>query len=621
MSHFRPAVARAHKLPVTAKLIVAFLASVALMVSLLTACSPAPANATHIQTTSDVKLNAVYPAPEALSEAARGSVAEIPLGSHFMLRPVELTTPDEFPAEGITLTATLPAALPDNATARFAYLDEESGLWVPTDTTVSGTTVTTTTTHLSLWTIIVSLPADIAESVVSGWNDFVQDPISTVSDAWAAWSTHGPGAWIYHTTGQLFSIQGDAPECEGDIYNHPDLEWVDKATVSQLTGIPVENQSVLRCVGVDPEDSTKLQIKAVANRGYGFSVQFASGINPSVTWSYFEDLATGDLDAFAALVSHTYLSLTSLDLMKNLLVGTTEMSFSVSEQEVRTAHASGEPLVSFVRPDEAQMALSIGTKILFDAIEDELPVSLFTVMFAMRDCVGANLPDERGNALSVGTWMLDCVRAVVDDEFLSDVDEATTAIAKNKDASFSPAITKVFGSKDARTLFGKAMNALKWLDLVILTLTMTDYWGERTDNPWWVDVAAKEIDLTPLNGTWCSLYSECVLTMSAPTVTIAAPKYASTTLYKGTYTLAPGGDFDGSDSPGCMSFTVTGPDAVKGIVHCPKDVGYTGDVMINCGCGNASVEDVRNRFSTEERLYVIVDGMGYMIAEPYGRAS
>lgn len=624
MSYSRSAFGRAHAHATTAsglsaRAALAFLLCAGLVLSLLTACSPAADTGTHITTTSDITLTSTYPSAEDLSEPARDALTELPLASHLMLRPVELTTAEEIPADGITLTITLPAELPEDAVARFAYYDEEIESWVPTPTERSGLTVTTTTTHLSLWTVIVDVTQEAWDNVSDGWNDFVAEVQASVEESWKAWSTLGPGAWIYRTTGQLFGIQGDAPECEGDIYNTPGLEWVDAAVVSQLTGIPVENQSVLRCVGVDPEDSTRLQVKAVANRGFGFKVQFARNFEPEVEWSYLAELATADVGAFSELVANLLDNEVVSGLTQDLLVGTTEMSFSVSEEEVQLAQQTGHKLVSFVRPNEMQMAYSILAKLMFESIEDALPVSFFSVIFATRDCFGANLPGEWGDALSVATWMLGCAQTIVDDEFAADIDEVATKMAKSENASYPPALTKMFSSKQFKKVSGKVVNVLKWLDVVILTLNMTDYWGERTDNPWWVDIKAKTPDASALDGTWCNIYGECALTVSAPAVTVSAPdQFATTKNIAGDYTVI-GGYAAGGDSPGCEAFPVDGPLGVAAMVHCPKGVPYTGEALINCGCGNSSIEDVQKRYSDQERIYLITTEWGMLTAEVYGR--
>ncbi|MDT0156799.1 hypothetical protein Q9R19_04070 [Microbacterium sp. ARD32] len=493
---------------------VAVMACVAILATALTACEAHQRpGGTRIETTSDIALRSEIPGEDSAAMAAdESAVPAVAPTDYFMLRPMELTS-DEMPAEGITLRAELPAELPEGAQARFAYFDEGTASWTPVETETDGRTVTATTTHLSMWSIVVTFLDDVSSVVKDRWDaaGAVWKEVGTrIGDSWAAWSAKGPGSWVYRQAGLLLGLQTEAPQCEGDWTQEPGLAWVDTAVITQLDGIPVENQSVLRCVGVDPEDGTRLQIKAAANRGFGFRVQFAAGLEPHVSWSYLADLATADVAALSELLSEELADVGPagpVGAFQNLLVGTTEMSFSVSESEVRQAQATGERLVSFVRPDELQLATSVLLKMAFDLVEGVVSDEIvwMTVALAVRECIGANLPGEGADAATVASWAVGCLQSIVDQDFLEAVDDVTTEIATNKDARFSPKTKALFEAKDARTLFGKVLHALKWIDVVTFTLTMTDYSGERLDDPWGVDVTAAPLRprWEDLEGTWC----------------------------------------------------------------------------------------------------------------------
>jgi hypothetical protein len=609
--------------------ILAALVSVALTATVLTACVPDPhADGTRIETTSDVALEASYPEDGSVFEAAREAVDNVATSANLMLRPVELTTTDTIPSGGITLQATLPADLPAGAVVRFAYVDEETATWAPVPTEVSGTTVSTTTDHLSMWTVVVSFTDATWSTATVDWDAagaHWTDVGAQVGESWAAWSSMGPGSWVYRNAGLMLGLQADAPQCDGDIHQEPGLEWVDQAVISQLTGIPIENQSVLSCVGVDPEDPTRLQIKAAANRGFGFRVEFASVIDPEVQWSYLENLATADTAALFDLLSDGALNASATEpvaLFQNLLVGTTEMSFSVTEASVRAAQTTGEHLVSFQRPDELQMAVSVLVNLLVSALEGEVggEIALAGVVLGVRDCMGANLPGEWGNAAAASAWAFGCLQSIVDEDFFTSVDTLTTQAAANKDASFSPNITAIFGTEDNRKLFGKVLHALKWIDVVALMLTMTDYWGERTDNPWWVDVVAKGPDWSGYNGTWCNIYGECALAIESPSVVISAPTAFSTTkTFAGGYSLAGSGALVGN-SPGCEEIGLTGrSDGAIALVACPAGTAYTGAGIPNCGCGLETIDEIRSHYIGEDHIYVLVGGTGIPSVEPFSR--
>ena len=438
----------------------------------------------------------------AAADAGRAAMEVMP-GDYLMLRPAELTAATPIPPEGLTLHVTLPAALPDGALARFAFFDDELGVWVPVETVVEGTRATAVVTHLSLWSIVITGAGDLLGEVAEafrGAGAAMTEFVAAVGDEYVnglkEWSVNGPGAWIYRQTGLLLGMQAAAPKCEGG----PLPGWVESTVISKLMGIPEESQSVLRCVGVDPNDTELVQIKAVANRGYGFPIEFASGVVPkNMSWSVLEGVSFADISELLDVLADNAANGVFQD-PRAFLSGTSEIAFSVSEADVRLVE-EGQPLVYFPKASPGQAALSVLSKYVFDQTTDAIP-GFVGLVLALNECDPHGLPLE-GEPAEWIAYLLGCVETISDTEFQEKLGKFVT---ENATATDWPKPVAKLWEGDSVKLVRKALSALKWVDVVVLGLTLVDYLGERDDIPWRVGIVPVPRAVAvweDVNGTWC----------------------------------------------------------------------------------------------------------------------
>ena len=494
------------RVPLLATLTVLLLAA-----GTLTACSPSGEKAEISAHAEGIELTlSEPPKPDSDTTAAIAVEAALSVApsEYLMLRPLEITASEPIPATGVDLAVTLPSKLPSGAVGTFAYFDETADAWMPVPTDVAGREATATVDHLSLWTFVITGAPDVIGDIAAGFEEvgagivtLAEDAGDALTDGLAWWSTEGPGDWIYRQGGLLLGIQVEEPDCGP---TGPLPAWVEATDISVLTDYAESHYAVLRCIGVDPDDPDRVLVTAAMNRGYGFTVDFAAGVEPAdLSWSAYADLVGLDVDAIAQLLASTGPVQGFLN-PRNTLIGTSDLSFTVGESEVR-AIPEGVPLVQFTQAAPLEAVLSVVYRMVLGMVEDSAGALVGTVL-ALRDCDPADLTAESDTALWAG-WVVSCLQAVGDEDFQKGIDEVTSR-ASEEGSTWPPAVEKLW-TKDGTKILRKSLSALKWIDVVILGLTLVDYLGD--DDPYWVDVipVAKAASLADSDGAWCFAGGEC----------------------------------------------------------------------------------------------------------------
>lgn len=421
------------------------------------------------------------------------AIYDIPLGNYLMLRPSEIYSDGELPESGAELRITLPADLPEGVAAFFAYYDNLERAWVPIATEVDGRKLSASVDHFSLWTVIVTGAQDTIEAIA----DTFQAVGETIGDetvnfvTW--WSTEGPGEWIYRIGGMVLGLQGEAPVCD----TGPLPEWVDEVTIAKLEGIPENNQSVLRCVGVDPSSPELLQVKAVANRGYGFAMDIADGVTPhNMKWSLLSDYSQSMIVGFSNLLAARLNEQLFLD-PRDTILGTTEVSFSVSWEDV-AALEPGEHLVSFAPLAPFGAVMSYGYRWALEWTSDQI-AAMTGVWSVLEACYFTQVPDT-DDLGEIAAAFTNCTGILDEVYFESLLDDIASGAAQTDIPELQYLATDS-GKKALKTVRGM----LKWIDAVSIGLTLIDYAGERTDDVWYIDVEAADIpSWADAAGTYCS---------------------------------------------------------------------------------------------------------------------
>jgi len=147
---------------------------------------------------------------------------------------------DQQPTKSITLNFPPPA--PGEA-AHIAYLDEQSGWWIPVETRVDKNSgqLLATVNHLSPWTVI---------------RDRIIDATSTVPGA-----VQNFASVFEYQTFRILGNRGDQPACDGS----------QPAWVADVVTNPDANSELFACVEAAGDD---LLLKVVNNRGYPVTVEF-----------------------------------------------------------------------------------------------------------------------------------------------------------------------------------------------------------------------------------------------------------------------------------------------------------------------------------------------------------
>jgi hypothetical protein len=474
-------------------------------------------------------------ADPALDAALVSSAAVLP-GAYLMLLPSDIATAETVPVGGVALSVTLPIELPSAAIARFAYFDEVVGTWTAVASARVGRQVTATVDHLSLWSVIISGPVEVVQAMAEGLVDagqVVSGALDAYGEAFAdgavalsedvnalidGWYLDGPGAWMYRQAGLVLSIAAQQPVCE----DGPLPEWVDGLGYALNEGIADENQSLLWCAGPAPDDPDRVEIRAAVNRGYGLQVTFADGVRPSdLRWSQLEDLTALDLDALAQAFA-TMTDASPFLGPRELLIGTTELSFTVSEGEAR-AVPDGQHLVAFSRPDELQMAMSVVTKLVMGLVEDATSGAIGAAL-ALRNCRFDDFPQGGVPAAWAG-WIVTCLQEVSDRQFQESIVGIVDA-GSESGPDWSPALRRLW-TEDGTKSLRKVLRALKWVDVLTLVLPMIDYAGERPEQQYVDVIPLPSVEPTweDVDGTWCRTVdpSTCITIQGQRDVTFDAP--------------------------------------------------------------------------------------------------
>lgn len=209
-------------------------------------------------------------APATLGTAEiAGISAMTDMGPFALSAPTEISYDGEIPPEGASLSKSYAAPLPPDATATFAYWDEEYETWaaVPSVLSSDRITLTASVNHFSVWTDFIAGSVSTIEQIRNdaqtagqAASEWLNEGTSTVADA------------LHWSLGNAFTKRVESPECTG-----PTPDWVNEIPVSFAP-----NDSVRFCAGHDEKNPELLVIKARANRGYGFPVLLA--VTP--TWEY-----------------------------------------------------------------------------------------------------------------------------------------------------------------------------------------------------------------------------------------------------------------------------------------------------------------------------------------------
>ncbi|MCK6068365.1 MULTISPECIES: hypothetical protein [Microbacterium] len=495
----------------------ALLTIVLVAVAGLTACAPSDPAASITAKAEGVTVTVAAPPgadDDAVVAPAVAAALELAPGEYLMARPAEITADGEIPASGVALSMTLPQELPADASGAFAYFDETAEDWMPVPTTMEGAVATATVDHLSLWTLVVTGPQEVLADLAEGFAEAGEGIVEvaegvgdSVADGLTWWSQEGPGDWIYRQGGLLLGIQTEAPDCGPG----PLPAWVAHTDISILTGYSESHFAVLRCVGAaaDPE---RVLVKAAMNRGYGFAVSFAQDVVPAdLEWTVGDDLVALDADALGELFAAAAAGGGYLD-PADVLIGTTEVSFTVGEEEVRAL--GGQPVVQFAQAAPEQAVLSVVYKALIGMVEDSMGAVVGTIL-AMRDCDPGDLTAQSDTTAWAG-WVVACLQAVGDEDFQKGIDEMATRAAGQE--AWPEEIERLWTAEGTKTL-RKALSALKWIDVVSLGLTLIDYAGD--DDPYYVAIAAVDLPAAnpvweDIDGTWCAADGSSCFAITLP---------------------------------------------------------------------------------------------------------
>ncbi len=491
-------------------------------------------------------------------EAQMAALTELSPRGYLAMQPFVIAD-DDLRAGGVRFDLELPTTLPDAAFATFAYLDLTIGEWVPVATRVdvdqrtvvaeppasdlpaaAGDDRVITTASLRSRVVDTRMPFDPATQIWTVVIGGIGDAVDTVGDAigeagaaiveiadaageqwekavadWSADFTLG-SQWLMRVQRDVLGTGADTPECSPDADGA--VPWVSETLTSDnamIAGLGVEggNAAVLICVGPDPADPSLLQVRAAANRSYGFPVVLADGL---VTTSAGMDVP----DSSAAELIGTAYSLvaSSADLLLNpgaFILPGQSFSLTVDEAAVRASHelTGGNQIVAYPLPAFPQVLLS---GFLGAAMEELDPDDLFagsmSVFFLMRDCdvatwaVGAPWTELIG---SVSTCL-----EVLDSDTLQNTASEFARSASGESADAAAAFVSG-GAEKARTVIGK----LKWLALFSAAQTVSDHIAdvgveELTDRPaWYVNVITTEapaVRWEGIAGTWCGLSAPCI---------------------------------------------------------------------------------------------------------------
>lgn len=522
--------------------------------------------------------------PVAPTGAQAAALADLGAPGYLALHPFTVDAASVSAVSGeLVLELTLPAEVPPGAFVTFARYAPEIDAWEPVATTLATDAVTVTTRAMvqggsasgggggGIRSASLSAPTvagGLWTAVIGGIDSAVQGVEGALSDAGAAVASIADGVgdwwtdasadwsadfalgsqWVMRASRELYGTAADVPECAPDADGA--VPWITDTVISDnamIAGLGLEggNAAVLLCAGPDPADPTLLQVRAAANRAYGFSVVFPAGLEPRTAGMDALDISTSALiDAGYAVIA------SGGDLLVNpgrFILPTQTYSVTVDEAAVRASQAQTGTarVIEYALPTFPQALLS---GVLGVALAELDPEDFFGgalgVFFLARDCDfaqwGAGVPwTELLGAVSTCLETLDSdalqkaaaevARDAASGEGVADgvagkvaeeVAEAASGEAADRAAAFVSG-----GAEKARKVIAK----LGWLTWFSISQTATDYIAdagteEISDLPAWFVNATLAAEPTArwedVEGRWCGItYPSCTPIVLGTTVT------------------------------------------------------------------------------------------------------
>lgn len=398
------------------------------------------------------------------SPAAEAMYGLVPT-DYVALRPLEITASAELPESGATLTWTLPVALPPETSVTFAYFDEHLSAWVSEFTSVSDDrlTVTAVVDHLSMWDVFFS-PDD---GFLAGLGGLVEDVIDGLGEGWERGS-----AQLFRFARDVLGVSAQNPSCEPTVPT-----WVDEAFATDNVDVDYGlgdeasgTAGVLLCAGSDPSNPATLQVKAAANRGYGFPVVFAEGVEPVAAGASDIDPTLSNVLNMGATMFTAGAGDWSLT-PSTFVFATQEYTATFDQATVRDA--GGGRIISFELPNAAQVIVSAALNYVWEELGDgsETVAGILAVLSMVQDCDLAALDNAQDAAAGVA-WLAQCAGAL-------DIDNITAATEVVADTLFDandPAIADSLRNKAG--LVQKVISKLKLLIIFSVAQTFIDYLGD-----------------------------------------------------------------------------------------------------------------------------------------------
>jgi len=382
---------------------------------------------------------------------------------YLALRPLEVSAEDKLPESGVTLSLTLPSPLPPEAAVTFAYLDEELGVWLPEATSVSEDrqTITAVVHHLSQWDVFVSAVEGAAEAI----GGFVADVADEAVTVWERGS-----AQLMRFTHELLGNAADMPECGPRPIWVSELLSSDNAEIDYGLGDDAKgNAAVLLCMGTDPENPGQLQVKAAANRSYGFPVVLVDGVVPVAAGSSSIDSNLSSVLEAGAAMFFDGASNWSLS-PSQFVFATQEYTATFSEANLREAGVGR--IMSFQLPDLVQVVVSSTLKLALEEVGEgsDMVSGILTTLSMVQDCDFTDLSDTTDAALIV--WLNTCASALDADT----VAGAMNALADDVFQYNYPDTAK--NLKSNAKLVKKVLGKLKMLMIFSVAQSVIDYIGD-----------------------------------------------------------------------------------------------------------------------------------------------
>lgn len=277
---------------------------------------------------------------------------------------------------------------------------------------------------------------------------------------------------FFRFTRELLGNAADMPECsEGLPIWVAEQLMSDNAEVKFLLRDGADgNAAVLLCMGTDPENPALLQVKAAANRGYGFPVVYREGVVPvEAGISSLEKTLAGLLNTGAAVFfdSSSNWSLSPSEFVYS----TQEFTATFDEQNLRDA-AVGR-IIEFELPNIAQVLVSSTLKLAWEEVgEGDVAVAGLIGAFSMVQNCDFTQVAEMIDPTEITVWTTNCASALDERTMAAAIDVASEGLAKFN----HPKLLK--NSKERTKIFKKVLNKLKFLIIFSTAQTVIDYMGD-----------------------------------------------------------------------------------------------------------------------------------------------